>query len=81
MAKRVTYAKLHDGFFIPAIGNMKDTLPPDNKTLKGFKMTLEGSESEYGPGSLVLSWLDGAGKAVTYVIGSATVKGALVESD
>ena len=81
MAKKVLYAKLHDGFFIPSLGNFKDTLPPDNKPLTGFKMTLQGSTSDYGPGSLLLEWIGAAGKPMAYVIGAATVKGAVVEAD
>lgn len=36
--QRVTYAKLHASFFIPGLGELKNTLPPDNKTFVGFCM-------------------------------------------
>jgi hypothetical protein len=77
MGKKVIYAKLHDGFFIPVVGNMKDTLPSDGKTLKDFEMELQDG------GGLMLSWtgLDSKSTPVTkrYFIGAATVKGVLLE--
>lgn len=78
--RKVTYAKLHDSFFIPgaSVGNMKDTLPPDNKTLPNFDMQYIEET-----GALLLSW-DGVGvggKPVKkqYIIGAATVKCAQLE--
>lgn len=71
MAKKITYAKLHDGFFIPGVGNMKDTLPPDNKSLPEFNMVLEDN------GSITLTWTRKHGPGVkrcSHMIGAATVK-------
>lgn len=78
MSKRVVYAKLHDGFFIPSVGNMKDTLPPDSKTLSDFNMYLQEN------GGLLLSWtsLSGGHKLLrSYMVGAATVKGVLFEDE
>lgn len=70
MSNKVVYAKLHATFFIPGEGNMKDTLPPQDKTLKNLEMTyLEG-------GSLLMTWDSKPGtKQVRkrFVIGAASV--------
>jgi hypothetical protein len=50
--RKVVYAKLHAGIFIPGVGNLADTLPPLNKTLKNFTMSTQAS------GNLYLSWED-----------------------
>jgi len=52
MSSKVVYAKLHAGVFIPGVGNLSDTLPPSNKTLKDFAM------SKQDDGNLQLSWID-----------------------
>lgn len=52
MSRKVVYAKLHAGVFIPGVGNLADTLPPMNKTLKNFTMSAQAS------GALYLSWED-----------------------
>lgn len=40
--KSVTYAKLHNGIFIPKVGNLKDTLEAvDSGTGKAVKMTIQ----------------------------------------
>lgn len=41
--RKVTYAKMHAGLFIPGPGTLGDTLPPGKKTLKNLRMTLEDS--------------------------------------
>lgn len=78
MSNIVTWAKLHAPLFIPRDGglagmNLKDTLPPDNKTLKNFKMTLQEG------GSLILSWEEGK-YTRRYMVGAANVAGAMLES-
>lgn len=52
MPRKVTYAKLHAGVFIPGVGNLADTLPPQSKTLQGFTMT------KVDGGNLLLQWKD-----------------------
>lgn len=52
MARKVVYAKLHAGVFIPGVGNLAETLPPVSKTLKGFAMTKQSD------GNLRLEWVD-----------------------
>lgn len=54
MTNKVTYAKLHAGIFIPGVGALKDTLPPDGKTLENFVMVKQGD------GNLRLSWTNKA---------------------
>jgi hypothetical protein len=44
MSKKVIHAQLHEGFFLPSIragGNFKATLPPVDKSLENFRMTLQ----------------------------------------
>lgn len=55
MPKKVTYAQLHDGFFVPGMknGQFDKTLPPANKTLDNLEMELQDS------GALSVSWADG----------------------
>jgi hypothetical protein len=74
--KRVLYAKLHDGFFVPLVrdnktgrshpgpGEFKNTLPPDSKTIPGFEMF------ELDDGRLYLKWTGHPGVH----IGAANVK-------
>ena len=50
MSRKVVYAKLHAGVFIPGVGNLADTLPPASKTLTDFVMY----ESAFG--GLILEW-------------------------
>jgi hypothetical protein len=52
MSNKVVYAKLHAGVFIPGVGNLADTLPPQNKTLKNLSMTKQDD------GNLQLTWED-----------------------
>jgi len=52
MSKKVIYAKLHAGIFIPSVGNLSETLPPQGKTLKNFTM------EKRPDGNLSLSWDD-----------------------
>ena len=52
MSKKVTYAKLHAGVFIPTVGNLSDTLPPQSKTLQELTMTTQPN------GNLHLAWYD-----------------------
>lgn len=52
MARKVVYAKLHAGVFIPGVGNLADTLPSASKTLKDFTMTKQED------GNLRLDWID-----------------------
>lgn len=69
MAKQVRYAYLHNGIFIPGVGNLKETLPPDNKTLKNFQM------AKLDDGNLELTWFDPATASNRRVeIGAANVK-------
>lgn len=72
MNKKVIYAKLYEGFFVPGTGNLKDTLPPDNKTLRDLQMELDDC------GGLLLSWTDvgQGGRLVTRScrVGDASVK-------
>ena len=70
MGKPVIYAHLHTGFFIPGMkqGNFTDTLPPTNKTLTNFRMTLEES------GALFLQWEEGK-YTTSFTVGAANVKG------
>ncbi len=73
MAKPVTHAELHDGFFVPGVsvgGNFTKSLPPTNKTLKDFKMFLEDS------GALTVSWTE-ANYTKELTIGAANVKFAM----
>lgn len=74
--KKVVYAKLHDGFFVPPTvggqnggGNFSDTLPP-NKTLENFSMELEPS------GALLLTWTS-LGFKHSCLVGAANVKNAV----
>jgi len=72
MANIVTWAKLHTGLFIPGgIGNLTDTLPPQGKTIKDFKMLLQDS------GALILQWTEGS-YTKRYMVGAANVAGALL---
>lgn len=41
MGKSVKFVKLHQGVFIPNLGNLGDSLPPPTKTVHGLIMTLE----------------------------------------
>ena len=41
-ARKVTYARLHAPTFIPVLGNLKDALPPDNKSLD-MQLSWDGS--------------------------------------
>lgn len=67
MARSVVWAKLKSVLFIPGgLGQIPDTLPPGNKTLKGLKMTLEDS------GCLYLEWEEGA-YTKGYTVGSDNV--------
>ena len=78
MAKKVLYAKLHSTFFIPSLGNMKDTLPSDSKTLQDFEMVKEDD------GSLTLSWSVRVGSNKvrrSYGIGAASVLGVSYEDE
>ena len=52
MSNKVVYAKLHAGLFVPDLGNLADTLPPQNKTLKNLSMTKQED------GNLLLTWED-----------------------
>lgn len=52
MSRKVIYAKLHAGVFIPGVGTLSDTLPPQSKTLKAFTMT------SLPHGALELTWED-----------------------
>lgn len=70
MAKKISWAKIHGELFVPGIGNMKSTLPPDNKTFKGgFSMTfdVEGLRCKAG--------------AIEFLIPSASVQLAVVEPE
>jgi hypothetical protein len=68
----VTWAKVHAPLFIPGVGNLKETLPPDNKTLPEFRMSLRDD------GSLMLSWKAGT-QTKRFVIGAASVLSAMLE--
>lgn len=71
MSKPVIHAQLHEGFFIQGLtggGNVKNTLPPDNKTLKNFKMTLQEN------GTLLLEWEDGI-YTKSYTVAAANIRG------
>ena len=73
MSKKVSYAQLHAGFFVPGYGNFKETLPPDNKTLKNFAMTLTTGDA------ILLSWNNVQTNApVEYLVGAANIKGAML---
>ena len=50
MSRKVIYAKLHAGVFIPGVGNLADTLPPASKTLTDLTM------SKQEDGNLLISW-------------------------
>jgi hypothetical protein len=52
MSRKIVYAKLHTGVFIPGVGNLSDTLPPAGKTLRNFTMSTKAN------GNLYLSWED-----------------------
>lgn len=52
MSRKVVYAKLHAGIFIPNVGSLSDTLPPATKTLKNLTMVKEQD------GNLRLDWED-----------------------
>lgn len=69
MPKQVIYAQLHDVFFIPGEGQFTNTLPPNSKNLKNFKMTLQDS------GQLLLEWEKG-GYTQSFTIAAAALKGA-----
>ncbi len=68
--KAVVFAQLHDGFFIPGMGQsggqFDKTLPP-TKTLKNFKMYKEED------GTLTLNWEDGK-YLQSISVGAANVK-------
>lgn len=67
MSKQVTWAKLKSVLFVPGgVGQIADTLPPGNKTLKNLKMTLEDS------GCLYLEWDEGKFTRA-YTVGSDNV--------
>lgn len=70
MAKKVTYATLFSDFYLPAIGQMKTSLPPDNKSLPNFRMTLQDN------GTLLLEW-DASPKISkgSYTVGASNIKG------
>lgn len=73
--ERVKWAKLHSTIFIPGVGNLKDTLPPDNKTLPEFAMT------RLINGDIVLSWKDiRSGSIERYVLGAASVLAAMLDA-
>ncbi len=68
MSKKVVYAKLHTGPFIPGVGTLTDTLPPQGKTLKDFTMY------KAADGNLQLSWTDlQAGTNETAEVGASNV--------
>jgi len=78
MGKKVVYAKLHEGFFIPggvgSPGNMSDTLPSQNKTLENFSM------QEDDLGRLILTWTQGRGRIErSCSVAAANVKVAVYE--
>lgn len=68
MSNKVIYANLFDGFFVPGVGNFKNTLPADNHTLKDFSMHLGGN------GMLILSWKDKANNEQSFGLGVSMIK-------
>lgn len=76
MSKKVTYARLHTGFFVPGFGNFKETLPPDGKTLKDFKMEKQSD------GNLLLTWKDEKTATIqSYEISSSNIVGMQFEAE
>lgn len=75
MSKIVTYAQLHDVVFIPGEGQFQQTFPPQNKTLKNFKMSLNEAET-----CLQLEWTNSFGKPQKFLVPLPTVKGLSVEA-
>ncbi len=47
---KVIYAKLHVSPFIPGLGGLKDTLPPDNKVIPNLAIELLEDKS------ILLTW-------------------------
>lgn len=68
MSRKVVYAKLHAGIFIPGVGNLADTLPPASKTLKDLSMTKQED------GNLLITWTDlSLGKYQAAEVGASNI--------
>jgi hypothetical protein len=67
MPKPVVQAQLYEGFFIHGVGELPKTLPPQNKTLSNFAMTLQDN------GALFVEWDEGAYRK-SFTLGAASVK-------
>ena len=72
MGKPVTYAKLKNVFFIPEVGQVDNTLPPNNKQdkMKNLKMELQDN------GSLLLTWTVG-NFLRSYTVSESNIDGCL----
>lgn len=68
MAKKVVTAYLNDNIFIPRIGDLKKTLPPESKTLTNFCMTLQDN------GTLLLEF-EYANQNHEFTVGASNIKG------
>lgn len=68
MPKKVETAYLVDNIFIPGVGDLKKTLPPESKTVKGFTMTLQDN------GTLLLEF-EYAGFSHEFTVGASNLKG------
>jgi len=70
MSRRVIHAQLHEGFFIPSLkqgGNFKATLPPVDKTLENFRMSMQDN------GNLLCEF-DEAGFTRSFEVSAANVR-------
>lgn len=67
MPKPVLQAQLYEGFFIQGVGELPKTLPPQNKTLSNFAMTMQDN------GALLVEWDEGAYRK-SFTLGAASVK-------
>ncbi len=75
MRQKLKHLKLFEGYYVPGLGTMKDTLPCDNKTLNGLELYLEEN------GTVSVSWNGPGGKKEAFIIGVSMWKVALpVES-
>lgn len=68
MAKKVVQASLFDSFHVVNVGSFKATLPPDNHSLKNFRMVLEDN------GMLVLMWDNASGQPQEFGLGVSMIK-------
>lgn len=72
---KVKFLQMHTDLFVPGLGSLKNTLPPDNKTIPGLVMTWLDS------GAVRLDW-GNTGKAVnSAIIAAANIKVVVLEQE